>query len=141
MAELKFSKTFTRITVNGQTYKSVEEMPPDVRQQYEKAMGMMADRNNNGIPDALEGVLPKDGTTVIRQVSTTQRMLDGSPTNLPPVTVRRASPFDQSGFDSSEDAGGIRLRWPTPIAHILTAAGGTRKAVGGGRRLAATRGG
>ena len=134
MAELKFSKTFTRITVNGQTYKSVEEMPPEVRQQYEKAIGMMADRNNNGIPDALEGVLPKDGTTVIRQVSTTQRMLDGSPTNLPPVTVRKVSPFDQPGSDSSEDGGGIRLRWPTLIAIILTAVVVTMMVMWGMRR-------
>ena len=31
----------TKITVNGKLYKSPEEMPPDVRQQYEQAMRMM----------------------------------------------------------------------------------------------------
>jgi hypothetical protein len=44
-----------RIKVNGKTYKSVDEMPPDVRRQYEQAMQtMMADRDRNGVPDILE---------------------------------------------------------------------------------------
>lgn len=30
-----------RITVNGKQYKNPEEMPPDVRRQYEQAMRMM----------------------------------------------------------------------------------------------------
>jgi hypothetical protein len=32
----------TRITVNGKEYKSPDEMPPDVRLQYEQAMQMMS---------------------------------------------------------------------------------------------------
>src|SRR5687768_14813285 len=51
MAE--FSRT--SITVNGQTYNSVDEMPPDVRRRYEQVMSMMADKNNNGVPDIMEG--------------------------------------------------------------------------------------
>jgi hypothetical protein len=43
------------ITVNGQTYSSVEEMPPEVRRQYQFAMGLLADKDGNGIPDVLEG--------------------------------------------------------------------------------------
>jgi hypothetical protein len=31
----------TRITVNGQHYGSPDEMPPDVRRQYDEAMRMM----------------------------------------------------------------------------------------------------
>jgi hypothetical protein len=45
----------TRITVNGQEYRSIEEMPPDVRRQYERVMSMMADRDRNGVPDIMEG--------------------------------------------------------------------------------------
>ena len=48
-------RNFTRITVNGTTYESVEQMPPDVRDQLERAMAMLADRNQNGVPDVLEG--------------------------------------------------------------------------------------
>jgi len=45
----------TRITVNGVQYKSVEEMPADVRAEYERAMSLLADRDGNGVPDVLEG--------------------------------------------------------------------------------------
>ena len=57
------SKT-TRISVNGQTYSSVEQMPPDVRRQYETAMNLLADKDGNGIPDILEGkALPSTSQT------------------------------------------------------------------------------
>ncbi|HVF26337.1 MAG TPA: hypothetical protein VNA23_10635 [Anaerolineales bacterium] len=42
------------IVIDGKTYKSVEEMPEDVRRNYESAMSQLADNDRNGIPDALE---------------------------------------------------------------------------------------
>ena len=42
------------IVIDGKTYKSVEEMPPDVRQKYEQAMQSLGDANGNRIPDAFE---------------------------------------------------------------------------------------
>src|SRR4051812_5260276 len=45
----------TLITVNGRKFSSVEEMPAEVREQYERAMRMIADRDGNGVPDVLEG--------------------------------------------------------------------------------------
>jgi hypothetical protein len=42
------------IVIDGKTYKSVEEMPPDVRQKYERAMQSLGDANGNRIPDAFE---------------------------------------------------------------------------------------
>src|SRR2546425_2227630 len=44
------------ITVNGQTYTSVGEMPAAVRWLYEQAMGQV-DANRNGMPDAVEAAL------------------------------------------------------------------------------------
>ena len=57
-----------RIVIDGKSYNSVDEMPPDVRLQYEAAMralkdqgipnafesNMLADQNRNGIPDIVE---------------------------------------------------------------------------------------
>jgi hypothetical protein len=44
-----------RININGKTYSSVDEMPPDVRKQYEQTMqNLMADKDHDGIPDLLE---------------------------------------------------------------------------------------
>ncbi|HMP41587.1 MAG TPA: SHOCT domain-containing protein [Roseiflexaceae bacterium] len=45
---------FTSVVVNGQTYTSLDQMPPDVRQAYEQSMAVLADANQNGIPDILE---------------------------------------------------------------------------------------
>jgi hypothetical protein len=42
------------IVIDGKTYKGVDEMPPDVRQQYEQAMRSFMDQNANHIPDLFE---------------------------------------------------------------------------------------
>jgi len=39
---------------DGKVYTRVEDMPPDVRQKYEKAMSLLGDANQNGVPDILE---------------------------------------------------------------------------------------
>lgn len=44
------------IVIDGKTYNSVEEMPPDVRQKYETAMQFLGDANNNRIPDTFENM-------------------------------------------------------------------------------------
>jgi hypothetical protein len=44
----------TSITVNGQEYSSIDQMPPEVRQEYERAMSFLADHHGDGIPDLLE---------------------------------------------------------------------------------------
>lgn len=44
------------IVIDGKTYKSLEEMPPDVRQRYEAAMRSLGDANINRIPDAFENM-------------------------------------------------------------------------------------
>ena len=44
------------IVIDGITYRSVHEMPPDVRQKYEQAMQNLGDANNNSIPDAFESL-------------------------------------------------------------------------------------
>jgi len=43
-----------KFVVNGQTYDNLEALPPEARAKYEQAMGTM-DRNQNGMPDFLEG--------------------------------------------------------------------------------------
>ena len=43
------------IVIDGKTYKSVDEMPEDVRKNYESAMRNF-DNNQNGTPDLFEGM-------------------------------------------------------------------------------------
>ena len=42
------------IVIDGKTYHSIDEMPPDIRQKYEQAMRSLGDANGNLIPDAFE---------------------------------------------------------------------------------------
>ena len=45
------------IVIDGKTYHSAEEMPPDIRQKYEEAMRSLGDANSNRVPDAFESGL------------------------------------------------------------------------------------
>lgn len=44
-----------KIVINGQSYERVEDMPPEIRDVYERAMSMLSDADRNGVPDILEG--------------------------------------------------------------------------------------
>lgn len=45
-----------KFVVDGKTYNSLDDLPPDARARYEQAMGAM-DKNRNGMPDFLEGMM------------------------------------------------------------------------------------
>ena len=49
-----------QILVDGQAYNSLDQLPPEIRAQYEQAMGAM-DANRNGIPDFVENMLNLPG--------------------------------------------------------------------------------
>jgi hypothetical protein len=44
------------IVIDGKTYKSVDEMPEEVRRNYESAMSQLDDSNKDGMPDMLENL-------------------------------------------------------------------------------------
>ncbi|HEX9838761.1 MAG TPA: hypothetical protein VGA72_05415 [Anaerolineales bacterium] len=49
------------IVINRKTYNSVDEMPDDVRKQYEEATSTLKDDNKNHIPDIFESMnIPAD---------------------------------------------------------------------------------
>lgn len=45
-----------KYVVDGQVFNSINDLPPEVRAKYEQAMGSM-DKNQNGMPDFLEGMM------------------------------------------------------------------------------------
>jgi len=118
----------TTITVNGQTYTSVDEMPPDVRRQYEQVMSLMADRNQDGVPDILEGQPPGE-STVVSQVTTTtadfklgpgglrelQSMATASSSSSPRPAMR--APREEVGRGIT-----LHITWPTMLALLVVAA-------------------
>lgn len=51
--------------VNGKTYNSMDEMPPDVRARYDMLNNLLADKNQDGTPDIMADAM-NAGTTVIQ---------------------------------------------------------------------------
>lgn len=45
-----------KFVVDGQEFNSIADLPPEARAKYEQAMGAL-DKNLNGIPDFVEGLL------------------------------------------------------------------------------------
>lgn len=111
------SSTWTEITINGKTYHSVDDMPPDVRAQYEQMEAMFADKNNNGTPDIAE-----DGTsrpTIVQQVTTRSFQADRSdlrvPRGSPSLRTYRSNP---SGSGNGE----VQMSRSTLVALLAGAA-------------------
>lgn len=71
--------------VNGKAYNSLDEMPPDVRARFESVSNLMSDRNQNGIPDIVDNLMPPAHATVVQ---TNAVIFEGktynSPDELPP---------------------------------------------------------
>lgn len=53
--------------INGKTYNSVDDMPPDVRAQFESMSNLLGDKNQDGVPDLLGNVL--NGNATVMQTS------------------------------------------------------------------------
>jgi len=81
------------IVIDGKTYRSVDEMPPEIRAKYEEAMrgldkdsdgmpdmlekaNLFEDKNNNGLPDAFEGLVTFQGSAP-RVMSSTKILVNG----------------------------------------------------------------
>jgi hypothetical protein len=52
------TKVGRKIVINGKEYASPDEMPPEIRALYDKAMETFADRDGNQVPDLFEGKGP-----------------------------------------------------------------------------------
>lgn len=97
----------TKILVNGQTFDSLDQLPPEIRAKYEQAMSGM-DANRNGIPDFVEGMLN----------------LPAQPTNATPAgpsfstgtnTPRRSQPIPVSSTIEPESS----WNWMLIIAGVI----------------------
>ena len=94
------------IIIDGKTYHSMDEMPPDVRQKYEQAMqalgdisgngnlgafetvssetvNIRADKNKNGVPDILESLTASNNVVSSMKIIVDGKEFNGIE-NLPP---------------------------------------------------------
>lgn len=84
------------IVIDGKSYNSAEEMPPDIRQKYEQAVRSLGDANNNWIPDAFETInifADKDGAPDVLETITSGH----------PVVNRMKIIVDGKEFDGLEN--------------------------------------
>ena len=107
---------FTRITINGVTYASVEEMPPQVRKQYDQTLGrLMEDRDQNGVPDLFD----KAGTNAMTVEQVTHQVFDANVQLGPKMQSSELPPVMHSMM---LDGHGVRMGWPTLVALLATVA-------------------
>jgi hypothetical protein len=70
------------IIIDGKTYHSIDEMPPDIRQKYEQAIRSLGDANGNRTPDAFESMnvfadKNKDGVPdIFENIATSQAVVN-----------------------------------------------------------------
>jgi len=82
------SVTRSRIVVNGREYGSVDEMPPDVRQAYQRMRSGLVDSDRDGMPDMFEGKKANVVSVTRRKIVVNGREY-GSVDEMPP-DVRRS---------------------------------------------------
>lgn len=104
-----------KFVVDGKTYNTVDELPPDARAKYEQAMGSI-DKNRNGMPDFLEGMMNVSNQTAQPAVTST---------GYSPDTPRHASrpPMPVSPTISPDTSNGWMLALAGLVILLLCALG------------------
>ncbi len=82
---LKFS-TSVRFVHDGKRYDSVDQMPPEVREKYAAAMHQI-DRNQNGIPDFLEGTGPTSAASACSDILSPELSAPIAPLSAQPPVI------------------------------------------------------
>ncbi|NOZ19532.1 MAG: hypothetical protein GXP25_00425 [Planctomycetes bacterium] len=93
----------SKIVFNGQEYSGVDDMPLEVRRAYEQVMNMLADRDGDGVPDAVQN---SDGTFTADVV--TKIVVNGREYNSideMPEDVRRMYELARSAQDDGQGGG------------------------------------
>jgi len=106
----------TRITVNGKHYKSPEEMPPDVRRQYEQAMRMIgpalasAQGSATTRVDTTSRTHGAQGDIVIQKTITVNQRTYPNADEMPPELRQYvATGLQATGTDGAPTAPGLNL--------------------------------
>jgi hypothetical protein len=71
------------IIFNGKTYNSIEEMPSNEKQAYEKLMNIFVDKNGNGVPDFMEGDMVKNVMSAVTSNININGQMYGGMNELP----------------------------------------------------------
>jgi len=85
-----------KFIVNGQEYNALESLPPEARAKYEQAMGKL-DKNQNGIPDFLEGMM-NIPNQMASNAQSTPAMTSPRPSRPSPVNTTTIEPESSGGW-------------------------------------------
>jgi len=106
-----------KIIFNGQEYDSPEAMPAEVRQLYQMAAGLLADRDQNGVPDIFEGGEAAP-TTVVQS---TQFIVDGKVyTSLDELPAEARQKYEQAGIQQHGTVPSTTADQPRPTYLPIT---------------------
>lgn len=70
--------------INGVAYNRIDDMPPDVRAQYEAVSNLLADNNQNGMPDIVETAMQNGATVMQTSAIVYEGKTYARPEDLPP---------------------------------------------------------
>lgn len=84
-----------KILVDGKEFNRIEDLPPEARAKYEKAMGAL-DANRNGIPDFMEGMMNMG--QVAKPVSTSSESDSPRPARTPMPVSPTITPDTSNGW-------------------------------------------
>jgi hypothetical protein len=91
------------IVFNGQEYSSLDDMPADVRDAYQRAMAAFADSDGNGVPDIFE----QEGKIHIQTQAQTYTNLNDMPADVRQTYEQAISAM--SGFNLNTIADGVGM--------------------------------
>jgi hypothetical protein len=74
-----------KFIVDGKEYNGIEDLPPEARAKYEQAMGAL-DKNRNGMPDFLEGMMNMTSQAT-PNVQSAPMMTNPRPASYKPMSV------------------------------------------------------
>lgn len=115
------------VIINGVTYNSIEEMPPDVRAQYEAPGSLLADKNQNGMPDVVEGAMQSGATVIQTSAIVYEGKTYARPDDLPPEARAKYDRAMAQLADRNQDGTPDALENVESAAPVVvsTATGGT----------------
>lgn len=131
-----------KITVNGVTYESVDDMPPEARGLYYQAMANLpdlADRDGDGLPDLVQGesLTVRNGVTFCKKIVVNGTKYDDEKDMPPDVrqayekamsAMRTGEPSVKKNITMSFNVGGpgvsLRTSTVTAAAHPTQGAAG-----------------
>jgi len=75
-------ETKSKLFIQGKEYKSLEEVPPELRALYQQVQELMKDGDGDGLPDLFDGKIWKLNTAKLGKIKQAAQLLQGQGTDV-----------------------------------------------------------